>query len=184
MGFAAVGSEVSALGQFHFCGWFYFPPWPPPPSTLLEGVLALLHSNCAAFCFLPCATCCANCAAQCLALWDSALVGVERRSVKTTVYPTLYLRSQVRNTVYLTFGFNLQNSSVLASIFELHTGIGLSTCEALRQCHCAFQHCTLCTVHCTLYGWWNKISSTSVPAVLCCFTALPEGKWSLWIRIN
>ena len=49
--------------------------------------------------------------------------------------------------------FNLQNSSVLASIFELHTGIGLSTCEALRQCHCAFQHCTLCTVHCTLYSW-------------------------------
>ena len=51
----------------------------------------------------------------------------------------------------ISLDFNLQKSSVLASIFELHTGIELSTCEALRQCNCAFQHCTLCTLYIVQY---------------------------------
>ena len=65
----------------------------------------------------------------------------------------------------ISLGFNLQNSSVLASIFELHTGIGLSTCEALRQCHC------ILTLHCTLY-FVRLVENNKQHFSACCTAAL------------
>ena len=125
-------------GSFTFAADFTFPPGHHLHLLCWKGCLLSALELCCflfpALCNMLCKLCSSVPCTVGLSIGGSGEAKRENHRLSNTV-------SEEHRGISL--GFNLQNSSVLASIFELHTGIGLSTCEALRQCHCAFQHCTL-----------------------------------------